>query len=187
MSQQHNPQSLRDVVRHLLERARTRVDEAVASVGADIVGDEDTEELLGGEAEAVMFASVTGETEKSRTDRQTLHPWLRFRWEIFRHILDVLRNNNRFEELYAVVARAAFTYAERFERRKELRTLADLLRSHLGIMTKYQHQTQSVQLSIPESRNRQIDLRCGGSVAVGEGVGGGGAFDYKHVAPVLEE
>ncbi len=41
--------------------------------------------------EAVMLSTMTMESEKERADRDIMVPWLRFLWETYRAVLEVLR------------------------------------------------------------------------------------------------
>ena len=53
----------------------------------------------------MLMKAVTGEKTQDRTDRLVLTPWLKFLWESYRQVLDLLRNNTRVEKLYHTVAR----------------------------------------------------------------------------------
>ena len=57
-----------------------------------------------------MLATVQGVDDKSRSERETLTPWLKFLWEAYRSVLDILRNNNKLEQLYHVTF--SFSYPD---------------------------------------------------------------------------
>ena len=49
---------------------------------------------------SVLLSFVSGEDVQDRTDRIMLTPWLKFLWEAYRNVLELLRNNIRVEKLY---------------------------------------------------------------------------------------
>ena len=59
--------------------------------------------------ESILLATVSGEQSRDRTDRAIVTPWLKFLWEAYRTVLDILRNNARLEVLYQSTARSAAT------------------------------------------------------------------------------
>ena len=40
-----------------------------------------------------MLSTVSGEDDQDRADRTVLTPWVKFLWEVYRHVLDILKNN----------------------------------------------------------------------------------------------
>ena len=49
---------------------------------------------------SVLLSFVSGEDTQDRTDRVMLTPWVKFLWEAYRNVLELLRNNARVEKLY---------------------------------------------------------------------------------------
>ena len=167
--QQYNIQSLEVVVKHFLEQAEERTKEAqsaAAQVLLDIEDLEDSEETQ----ETILISTVTGEDTKERTDRQYVTPWLKFLWETYRTVLEILRNNNKLEQLYAETSKRAFSFCIKYKRHTEFRRLTEMLRTHLANISKYANQTQAVNLNSPESLQLHLDTR----------------FDQLHAASELE-
>lgn len=54
----------------------------------------------------LMLSSVSSEDAQDRSDRVLLTPWVKFLWEAYRNILELLRNNNRVEKLYHETAQS---------------------------------------------------------------------------------
>lgn len=49
---------------------------------------------------SLLLSFVSGEDTQDRTDRIKLTPWVKFLWEAYRNVLELLRNNIRVEKLY---------------------------------------------------------------------------------------
>ena len=119
--------ALLDGARQRVEEARVEADRRLAGGGAagaattvkadvaegeetdeDVPDELDADDLLDGDAddtpESVMMRLMGGGTEdaKDRTDREVVAPWMRFQWEAYRSVLDVLKNNTKLEALYQV-------------------------------------------------------------------------------------
>ena len=54
---------------------------------------------------SLLLSTVSGEGVKERSDRVLLAPWVKFLWESYRNMLELLKNNNTIERLYAEVAK----------------------------------------------------------------------------------
>lgn len=87
--------------------------------------------------EAVMLSTTTFEGSSDRTDREVVVPWLRFTWETYRTVLDILKNNTKLEGLYKSIALKAFDFCVEYTRKIEFRRLCEILRNHLGSLQKH--------------------------------------------------
>lgn len=54
---------------------------------------------------SVLLSTVSGEDTQDRTDRIMLMPWVKFLWESFRNVLELLKNNRQLEVIYVHVAK----------------------------------------------------------------------------------
>lgn len=102
-------------------------------------------------SEQIYFVSaVGGEDADERSKRKILSPRLKYLWDSYRSVLDVLKNNAMMDNLYHDVVRSALAYCRNFERVGDFKKLCDLLRSHFSNIEKYQSSANSVDLSVPE-------------------------------------
>lgn len=146
------------VIKRFVDLAETKV--MAAQSKADALALDTIEDLEATETpESIMMSTISGEGTKDRTDREVVMPWLRFLWEAYRTVLDILRNNARLEVLYQMIANQAFQFCLKYKRKTEFRRLCDLLRNHLATAAKYQHQTHAVNLSDPDTLQRHLDTR----------------------------
>ncbi|RAL59497.1 hypothetical protein DID88_006610 [Monilinia fructigena] len=71
--------------------------------------------------ESILLSTVSGEQSRDRTDRAIVTPWLKFLWETYRTVLDILRNNARLEIMYQSTAMQAFDFCQKYTRKTEFR------------------------------------------------------------------
>ena len=109
--------------------------------------------------ESILLSTVSGEQSKDRTDRAIVTPWLKFLWETYRTVLEILKNNARLETMYQSTAMLAFTFCRQFARKTEFRRLCELLRNHVQNAAKYQSQMHAINLSDPDTLQRHLDTR----------------------------
>ena len=109
--------------------------------------------------ESILLSTVSGEQSKDRTDRAIVTPWLKFLWETYRTVLEILKNNARLEIMYQSTASLAFTFCQQFARKTEFRRLCELLRNHVQNAAKYQSQMHAINLSDPDTLQRHLDTR----------------------------
>ncbi|KAF9088491.1 eukaryotic translation initiation factor 3 subunit A [Mortierella sp. AD031] len=143
------------VIRKFIQLSEEKVQEAQAK--ADQITLDGLDDLEATETpESILLSTVSGEQNK---DRAVVTPWLKFLWEAYRTVLDILRNNARLEALYQTTAHQAFHFCLKYTRKTEFRRLCDLLRNHLQNIAKYAHQPHSINLNEPESLQRHLDTR----------------------------
>ncbi|KAI9007770.1 hypothetical protein DFJ74DRAFT_773295 [Hyaloraphidium curvatum] len=158
ISQNTSVTTIEMVIKRFVDLAEAKV--MAAQSKADALAIDQIEDLEATETpESIMLSTVSGEGNKDRTDREVVTPWLKFLWEAYRTVLDILRNNARLEVLYQMIANQAFQFCLRYQRKTEFRRLCDLLRSHLATAAKYQHQPHAVNLSDPDTLQRHLDTR----------------------------
>ncbi|KAJ2824494.1 eukaryotic translation initiation factor 3 subunit A [Coemansia sp. 'formosensis'] len=154
--QHKNPESMDNVVTVMLARITKHVTEAQQSAERATIGlIEDLEETES--PEDMILSSVSGEQSQDRTDRALVTPWLKFLWEAYRILLDIVRNNVRFEALYQRVSNEAIDFCKTYERKTEFRRLCELLRTHLQNIGKYAHQQNAINLSNADTMQLFLD------------------------------
>ena len=131
-----DPQSLEVVILHFIDEAEARATSArdkansVALAAAAKIGDLEQEET----PESIMLSSMTDEGAKDRTDREVVVPWLKFLWETYRSVLELLYRMVKLDRVYHKTCEKAFTFCSTYERKLEFRRLCETLRSHMMIL-----------------------------------------------------
>lgn len=133
-----DPNSLEVVIVYLMELSEARATAArqkadkVALAAAARVSDLDQEES----PESIMLSSMTEEGAKDRTDREVVVPWLKFLWENYRAILELLYKIPKLEKVYHKTCEKAFKFCLDYTRVLEFRRLCDMLRQQLANLQK---------------------------------------------------
>ena len=84
---------------------------------------------------------------------------LRFFWENYKFMLDILKNNNKFEELFLKVAEAIFDFCIKFDRKSEFKRLCDLV-SYFSInLAEVESSIHQIQIRMSQLRT-SIQLQC---------------------------
>ena len=139
--------------------AQQKADEVQTTLDAS-TGAANVEDLEASETpESILLATVSGEQSKDRTDRAIVTPWLKFLWEAYRTVLDILRNNARLELLYQSTAMQAFDFCLKYTRKTEFRRLCELLRNHVQTAAKYSAQMHAINLNDPDTLQRHLETR----------------------------
>uniref|UniRef100_A0AC35TNF1 Eukaryotic translation initiation factor 3 subunit A n=1 Tax=Rhabditophanes sp. KR3021 TaxID=114890 RepID=A0AC35TNF1_9BILA len=163
LSQQTSIGSFETVLKKFLDTAEKETEAAQKFSNERVEEIEDLEQA--DTPESMLLSVVSGAVAQDRRDRAILSPWLRFLWDSYRNCLDMLRNNQSFEQLYHEVARKSFGFCARYQRRTEFRKLCETLRLHLMLILKSQAQSnvyikltnvESLQM-MQETRSIQLD------------------------------
>ncbi|CAL4113931.1 unnamed protein product, partial [Meganyctiphanes norvegica] len=108
---------------------------------------------------ANLLCVFGSEDAQDRSDRTILTPWVKFLWESYRQCLELLRTNSRVERLYHDIAKHAFRFCEKYNRKTEFRKLCDNLRTHLSHIQKQQGSATAVNLNNPETQQMNLETR----------------------------
>lgn len=158
IAQNTSVQTIELVLKKFIELAESKVTEAQAK--AEAINVENVDDLEASETpESILLSSVSGEQSKDRTDRAVVTPWLKFLWETYRTVLDILRNNARLEIMYQQTALQAFDFCLKYARKTEFRRLCELLRNHVQNAAKYSTQMHAINLNDPDTLQRHLDTR----------------------------
>ncbi|CAH8477640.1 unnamed protein product [Dicrocoelium dendriticum] len=151
--------SLIQVVRYYLELIKKKTEEAQQESKTILMDVEDLDVLE--TPESLMLNAVSLEGTQDRSTRTILMPWLKFLWDSYRLVLDLLRTNVKLESLYHSVANDAYDFCIKYGRKAEFRKLSELLRLHTQ---KMQNQIQPsapnlVSLKNPETQVLHFETR----------------------------
>ncbi|PWW75327.1 hypothetical protein C7212DRAFT_345323 [Tuber magnatum] len=158
IAQNSSVQTIEMVLRKFIELAETKVTEAqerAEQITLDAIDDLEASET----PESILLSTVSGEQSRDRTDRAVVTPWLKFLWETYRTVLDILRNNARLEIMYQSTALQAFQFCLKYTRKTEFRRLCELLRNHVQNAAKYSTQMHAINLNDPDTLQRHLDTR----------------------------
>ncbi|KAL7287480.1 hypothetical protein TKK_0018580 [Trichogramma kaykai] len=85
--------------------------------------------------ESILLSAVSGNDDKSRSDRAVLTPWVRFLWESYCLCIELLKTNAHLEILYHTIVRMTFAFCLEYEHKTEFLRLCTKLRKHLEYST----------------------------------------------------
>jgi translation initiation factor 3 subunit A len=140
LCQSQAPQSLETVILHLMSAAekRCQIAQQRANLLSKRASEEETEDLdATSTPQSILLSTMNTDPEQTQRETSLVLPPLKFLWETYRAILDILRSNSKLEQLYHTTARHALQFCQTYRRKTEFRRLCDMLRQHLGNLQKY--------------------------------------------------
>lgn len=143
-----------DLVETKITSEQTRADELQKQeIDDDLEGGVTPENLLVSVYE--QDQSVAGFNDEAITS------WLRFTWESYRAVLDLLRNNALLEITYSGVVKKTMHFCLKYQRKNEFKRLAEMLRQHLDAANYQQSKSGNnlVDLSDADTMQRYLDQR----------------------------
>ena len=147
LSQSQAPQSLEVVIRHLVDEAEKKCAAAQAKAeklreasesATEAAIDANVEDLdASSTPQSILLSTMNTDPEQTQRETSMVLPHLKFLWETYRAVLDILRSNSKLEHLYHSMAMGALTFCRTYRRKTEFRRLCEMLRLHLGNLQKY--------------------------------------------------
>ncbi|AMD18708.1 HBL194Cp [Eremothecium sinecaudum] len=122
----------------------------------------DEEDLEGGVTPENLLISVYEQDQSvGGFNDEAVTSWLRFTWESYRNVLDLLRNNSQLEITYSGAVNRAMQFCLKYNRKNEFKRLADMLRQHLDTANYYRakFRQHTVDLSDADTLQRYLDQR----------------------------
>ncbi|TFJ82843.1 hypothetical protein NSK_005850 [Nannochloropsis salina CCMP1776] len=139
-----------DLAERRAGEARQKADAAaVVAASAQIA---DLENDLVSDPESIMLSTMTEDSSQERTERDVMVPWLRFLWETYRAVLEVLRTMQKLEKVYHSTCEKALAFCRSFDRTREFHSLCETLSNHLSNLLKSTHPSAIVAPGAKEHR-----------------------------------
>ncbi|XP_014252767.1 eukaryotic translation initiation factor 3 subunit A [Cimex lectularius] len=157
MFQSVNVGSLENVIRGYLRMAEEKTESAREQSHQAVIDIDDLDNVA--TPESLLLRAVSGEDAHDRSDRTILTPWVKFLWESYCQCLELLRTNAHCETLYHDIARMAFNFCLKYNRKTEFRKLCDKLRKHLEDISKLPTQVANVSLNKAETQQYNLETR----------------------------
>lgn len=157
--------------------AELAIEESVASAAAatktieqvvqdnDVAQDADEEEeeeedglVFNVSPENILLSSVSTDDSTDRSNKEFFLPWLKFVWESYRTVLELLKGNKYLEISYCQIIHQSFQFCIKFDRKSEFKRLCEILKTHLMSMSKPEYE-DAVNLAKPLTLQRFLDTR----------------------------
>jgi len=109
--------------------------------------------------ESILLSAINGKDAQDRNDHTVLIPWLKFLWESYCQCMDLLRTNAHMQTLYHDIARMAFQFCLKYNRKTEFRKLCEKLRKHLEEICKLPALVSNVSMNKEETQQLNLETR----------------------------
>lgn len=161
MCMQSNVSSLDEVVHSLIAMAEASTEAARTEVGEIVVeGADDLEEGAMETPETLLLEAAGHPLTKERVDRLHVIPWMRFLWETYRVVLDIVKTHSKLESCYHEMAARAFNFCIKYKRFMEFRRLCDMLRMHLNTLIVHPRNTPNdVKITDSDTLQKFLETR----------------------------
>jgi translation initiation factor 3 subunit A len=171
LAQSQAPGSLEIVIKYIIDEAEKKCREAKdqvadthAAAGAEDLGDDDDEDgdavgtpnIVASSSNILLLSTMTTDPEQNQRDSALLLPRIKFLWEAYRAVLDILKSNSKLEKLYHITAIGALQFCSTYKRRTEFKRLCDLLRNHLQTLQKYGSFTATNKVDDQSKLNNKV-------------------------------
>ncbi|QLG70394.1 hypothetical protein HG535_0A03330 [Zygotorulaspora mrakii] len=141
------------------------VEEKIASEQAkaeELQKQDEDDDLDGGVTPDNLLISVY---EKDQSvggfNDEAVTTWMKFTWESYRAVLDLVRNNSHLEITYSGVVSRSMQFCLKYKRKNEFKRLAEMLRQHLDAANYQQSKSGNniVDLSDDSTLQRYLEQR----------------------------
>lgn len=120
---------------HLEQSAKSALEASRAFAGdeeeQDASAEDDESAAFNVSPENILLSAVSTDNTSERSQKEFFLPWLKFTWEAYRTVIDLLKNNNQLEIPYCFVINQVFQFCYQYNRIQEFRKFCEILRSHM--------------------------------------------------------
>lgn len=128
----------------------------------EIQKEEEDDDLDGGiTPENLLISVYENDQSVGGFNDEAVTSWMKFTWESYRAVLDLLRNNSHLEITYSGVVSRSMQFCLKYKRKNEFKRLAEMLRQHLDAANYQQSKSGNniVDLSDDATLQRYLDQR----------------------------
>jgi translation initiation factor 3 subunit A len=136
MTQSQAPGSLEKVIKYLIQQSVAKCKEAKEATSGEVHVD-DLEESTPDANNMMLLSTMAADPAQLQRESTVLLPKIKFLWEVYRVVLDILKSNSKLERLYHTTAIGALEFCAEYKRRTEFRRLCELMRTHLQNLQKH--------------------------------------------------